>query len=148
MKVILLKTDKNLGHEGDIVEVNAGYAKNFLLPKGIAMEASAANLNELRQRQAHDAAVAAKQLEEARALASKLEGGTIELTMKGGTSGRAFGSVSTKEIAAACKTQLGIELDKKKMILDDPIKEFGTFEVPIRLHPDVTGAVRVHVSEA
>lgn len=147
MKVILLEDVKALGKKGDIVTVSDGYARNMILPKKLGVEATSKNLNDLKLQNRHAEKLAQENLEAAQALAKELEDKKIELKMKSGEGGRTFGSISTKEIAEAAKKQLNMELDKKKMILKDPIKALGTYEIQIRLHPQVTGSFTVHVSE-
>jgi len=148
MKVILLADVKALGKKGQIVDVNDGYARNALFPKKLAVEANAKNMNDLKLQNQHADKVAQENYEAALALAKELEDKKVVVKMKGGEGGRTFGSVSTKEIAAAAKAQLGLELDKKKMQLAEPIRSFGMTEVPIKLHPKVTGKFTVHVVEA
>ena len=148
MKVILLADVKALGKKGQIVDVNDGYARNALFPKKLAVEANAKNMNDLKLQNQHADKVAQEAYEAALALAKELEDKKVVVKMKGGEGGRTFGSVSTKEIAAAAKAQLGLDLDKKKMQLSDPIRSFGMTEVPIKLHPKVTGKFTVHVVEA
>lgn len=148
MKVVLLEDVKSLGKKGQIVNVNDGYARNFILPKKLGLEANSKNLNDLKLQKQHQDKLAAKQLEDAKQLAKKLEGITVELKVKTGEGGKVFGSVSTKEIAQAVKKQFGIELDKKKMQLDEAIKTCGVHNVNCRLHKDVTGTLKVHVAEA
>ena len=148
MKVILLENVKALGKKGEIVTVNDGYARNSLLPKKLAVEANSKNMNDLKLQNQHADKVAQENYEAAVALAKELEDKKVVVKMKGGEGGRTFGSVSTKEIAAEAKKQLGLELDKKKMQLSEPIRSFGMTEVPIKLHPKVTGKFTVHVVEA
>ena len=148
MKVILLADVKALGKKGEIVNVNDGYARNALFPKKLAVEANAKNMNDLKLQNQHADKVAQENYEAALALAKELEDKKVVVKMKGGEGGRTFGSVSTKEIAAAAKAQFGLELDKKKMQLSEPIRSFGMTEVPIKLHPKVTGKFTVHVVEA
>lgn len=148
MKVILLEDVKALGKKGQIVKVNDGYARNFILPKKLGVEATAKNLNDLKLQKANAEKVAAEQLAEAKALAEKIGELSVTLKMKAGEGGRAFGSVSSKEIAVAAKDQLGLEIDKKKMVLPEAIKTFGTHEVPVKLHKDVTAKLTVKVTEA
>ena len=147
MDIILLQDVKSLGKKGETVKVNDGYARNFILPKKLGVEANSKNLNDLKLQKAHEEKVAQEILEEAKAFAAELADKKVELSIKTGEGGRTFGSVSTKEIAAAAKEQLGYDIDKKKMQLADAIKSPGTFEVPIKLHPKVTGTLKVHVSE-
>ena len=148
MKVILTEDVKALGKKGQIVKVNDGYARNFILPKKLGLEATAKNLNDLKLQKANEAKVAAEQLAEAKALAAKIDELSVTVSIKAGEGGRAFGSVSTKEIAKAAADQLKLDIDKKKMVLQDPIKSIGTFEVPIKLHKEVTAKLRVKVVEA
>lgn len=147
MKVILLQDVKALGKKGEIVNVNDGYARNALFPKKLAVEANAKNMNDLKLQNQHADKVAQENYEAALALAKELEDKKVVVKMKGGEGGRTFGSVSTKEIAVAAKEQLGLELDKKKMQLPEPIRSFGMTEVGIKLHPKVTGKFTVHVVE-
>lgn len=147
MKVILLKDVRPLGKEGQIVNVSDGYARNALLPKGLAVEATDRNRNDLKLKKQHEDKVAAEKLEEARQLAAKLDGLKIVVKMKKGEGDKPFGSVSSKEIAEAAGKQHGLEIDKKKIQLEEPIRTFGMHEVPIRLHPQVTGTLYVLVQE-
>ena len=143
MKVILLEEVKNLGKKGDIVEASDSYARNVLLKKKIAVEANGRTMNDLKLRTANDEKVAAQNLEDAKALAEKLAGMHITLKVKVGEGGELFGSVSSKEIAECAKKQWNMDLDKKKIVVDTPIRSFGMHEVPIRLHPQVTGTLYV-----
>ena len=147
MKVILLQDVKALGKKGDVVNVSDGYARNAIFPKKLGLEATPQNLDELTLQNPHADKVAQENYEAALALAEELKDKKITVKMKAGEGGRTFGSVSTKEIAAAAKEQLGMELDKKKMQLPEPIRSFGMTEVAIRLHPKVTGTFTVHVVE-
>ena len=130
-----------------MVEVSEGYARNYVLPKKIGVEATSKNLNDLKLQRANADKVALEQLNDAKALAAVLAEKTVEVKMKAGEGGRAFGSVSSKEIAAECKTQHGIEIDKKKIVLPEALKNFGMYEVNVKLHPQVTAVLKVHVSE-
>ncbi|MBQ3898718.1 MAG: 50S ribosomal protein L9 [Lachnospiraceae bacterium] len=147
MKIILLQDEKKLGKKGDIIEASDGYARNYILPKKIGVEATAANINDLKLKKANDAKVAQEHLDEAKALAAELDSKSVTVKIKAGTGGRSFGSVTSKEIAAAAKEQLGIEIDKKKIVLADPLKNFGSYDVSIKLHPQVTGKLNVKVTE-
>ncbi|MBR6302903.1 MAG: 50S ribosomal protein L9 [Lachnospiraceae bacterium] len=147
MKIILLQDEKKLGKKGDIIEASDGYARNYILPKKIGVEATAANINDLKLKKANDAKVAQELLDEAKALAAELDSKSVTVKIKAGTGGRSFGSVTSKEIAAAAKDQLGIEIDKKKIVLADPLKNFGSYDVSIKLHPQVTGKLNVKVTE-
>ena len=147
MKVILLQDVKSLGKKGEIVNVSDGYARNFVLPKKLGVEANTSNMNDLKLQKANADKVAQEQLEAARELAALLETKEVVLKMKSGEGGRAFGSVSSKEIAAAAKTQCGLELDKKKIQLPEAIKALGIYEVNVRLHTKVTGRLKVKAVE-
>ena len=148
MQVVLLEDVKSLGKKGEIVNVNDGYARNFILKKKLGVEATAKNLNDLKLQKANAEKIAAEQLAAAKELAETMEGMSVTLTMKAGEGGKAFGSVSGKEIAAAAKEQLNLEIDKKKLVLPEAIKTFGNHEVPVKLHKDVTGKLTVKVVEA
>ena len=132
MKIVLLQDVKSLGKAGTLVEVSEGYARNFLLPKKLGAAATAENLNTLKLKQANEAKIAAEQL----------------VHIKGGENGKTYGSVSTKELAEAVKEQLGLELDKKKIALAEPIKNFGSYETVVKLHRDVQATLKVNVTEA
>ena len=147
MKVILLQDVKALGKKGQTIEVNDGYARNFILPKKLGVEANAANLNNLKLQKANEEKIAKENLEKAQAFAKEVEKLTVIVKMKGGEGGRVFGSVSSKEIAEETKKQFGIELDKKKIVMEEAIKSFGTFELTVKLHPEVTAKLRVKVEE-
>lgn len=147
MKVILLEDVKSLGKKGEIVEVNDGYARNFILKTKKGMEASNKNINDLKLQKAHQDKLAKEILEAARELGKKIEEGKIELSIKTGEGGRAFGSISSKEIAAAVHEQFGLDIDKKKIQLKEQIKTLGVHEVPVKLHPKVTAKLAVAVSE-
>ena len=148
MKVILLEDVKALGKKGQVVDVSDGYGKNFILKKKLGVEANGANMNDLKLQKAQNEKLAKEQLEAAKALAARLEEMSVSLSIKAGEGGRAFGSVSSKEIAAAYKEQNDVEIDKKKIQLPEALKTFGTHEVPVKLHPQVTGILRVKVVEA
>ena len=147
MKIILLQDDKNLGKKGDIIEANDGYARNYILPKKIGVEANNKNLNDLKLQKANDAKIAKEQLEKAQELAALLGTKEVLVKMKAGEGGRTFGSVSSKEIASELKEQTGILIDKKKIQLPEAIKSFGVYNVSVKLHPKVTGTLKVKVQE-
>ncbi len=147
MKVILLQDVKSLGKKGEIVNVNDGYARNFILPKKLGLEANGKNMNDLKLQKNNEAKVAKEHLEAAKELAKQLESGKVEVAIKVGEGGKVFGSVSNKEIAAEVKKQLGLEIDKKKVQLKDALKTLGTHKVPVKLHPEVTAEVTVEVKE-
>ena len=132
MKVILLEDVKSLGKKGQIVNVSDGYARNMILPKKLGVEATSKNLNDLKLRKANEEKVAKE----------------VILTLKVGEGGRTFGSVSSKEISEAAKKQLNLDIDKKKLQLENPIRNLGVTNVPVRLHPKVTGSLKVWVKEA
>lgn len=147
MKVILLEDVKSLGKKGDIVNVSDGYGNNYIIPKKKGLEATARNLNDLKLKKANDEKLARERYEEAKELAKDLKGRKIELTMKVGEGGRTFGSVSTREIAQAAKEQLGLDVDKRKIVLDTPIRELGSHIVRLKLHPEVEAELTVAVTE-
>ena len=148
MEIVLLEDVKALGKKGQIVKVSDGYARNFILPKKLGVEATPKNLNDLKLQKANEAKVAAEQLQAAKELAEKLVQSSITVSIRAGEGGRAFGSVSGKEIAAAIQSQLGLEVDKKKLVLPEPLKTFGVHEVPVKLHKEVTGKLAVKVVES
>ena len=145
MKVILTEDVKSLGKKGEIVEVSDGYARNFILKMKKGVEAN--NMNDLKLKKANDEKHAQEQYEAAQELGKKIEAGKVELSIKTGEGGKAFGSVSSKEIAAEAKARLGLDIDKKKIQLKETIKTLGTFEVPVKLHPKVTANLTVVVTE-
>ena len=148
MKIILLQDEKKLGKKGEIIEASEGYARNYILPKKIGVEATPKNLNDLKLQKANDAKIAQEQLDAAKALAAKIAELQVVVKMKAGEGGKAFGSVSSKEIVTAFKEQHGIELDKKKVVLADSLKNFGNYEVSVKLHPQVVGKFTVKVTES
>lgn len=148
MKVILLEDVKSLGKKGQIVEVSDGYARNFVLPKKLGLEANGKNMNDLKLQKANEEKVAKEQLEAAKAFAAEMETKEVIVSMKSGEGGRTFGSISSKEIAEAAKTQCGLEIDKKKIQMQDAIKSLGVYEVTVKLHPKVSGKLKVKVQEA
>lgn len=145
MKVILLQDVKSVGKKGELVTVSDGYARNFIFKKNLGVEATPKHLNDLKLQKQNDEKVAAETLSNAEAFAKELQTKSVEVAIKAGQDGRVFGSVSTKEIAKAAKDQLSYDLDKKKMQLKEPIKNIGTYMVPIRLHPKVTAELKVIV---
>lgn len=147
MKVILLEDVKSLGKKGEIVQVNDGYARNFILPKKLGLEATGKNLNDLKLQKNNEKKVAAENLAAAKELAKKIESGKVTLAIKIGEGGRAFGSVSSKEIALAVSEQLGLEIDKKKIQLKETIRTLGTHEVDVKVHPEVTAKIKVVIEE-
>ena len=148
MKVILLEDVKSLGKKGEVVNVSDGYARNFIFKKNLGLEANGKNLNDLKLKKANAEKMAAQQLAAAKELAAKLEAASVTLSIKAGAHGKTFGSVSSKEIGKAIEDQIGLEIDKKKLVLPEPIKTFGTHEVPVKLHKDVVAKLAVKVTEA
>ena len=148
MKVILLEDVKSLGKKGQIVNVSDGYERNMILPKKLGVEATSKNLNDLKLRKANEEKVAQENLDAAKAFAEELSTKEVILTLKVGEGGRTFGSVSSKEISEAAKKQLNLDIDKKKLQLENPIRNLGVTNVPVRLHPKVTGSLKVWVKEA
>ncbi len=147
MKVILLQDIKTLGKKGQVVEASDAYARNVLIARKQAVEATGKTLNDLKLQNKHADKVAEENLEQAKELAAFLEDKSIEVKMKAGEGGRTFGSISTKELASAAKEQLGVDIDKKKMQLKEGIKSLGVYEVPVKLHTKVTATLRVKVTE-
>ena len=148
MKVILLQDVKALGKKGEVVNVNDGYARNFILPKKLGVEANGKNLNDLKLQKNNEAKVAQEHLDAAKKLAEELKAGKVVLTMKVGEGGRTFGSVSSKEIAEAVKEQMHLDIDKKKIQLKEQIKTLGTHIVSVKLHPEVTAELNVSGKDA
>lgn len=147
MKVILLQDVKSLGKKGEIVNVNDGYARNFILPKKLGIEANSKNMNDLKLQKSNQEKIAKEHLEAAKSLAAELEKGKVTLAIKVGGAGKTFGSVSSKEIAAAVKEQMGLDVDKKKIQLKEVLKTLGEHQVPVKLHPEVTAQLKVIVKE-
>lgn len=148
MKVILLQDEKKLGKKGQIIEVNDGYARNYVLPKKIGLEANSKNLNDLKLQKANEEKIEAEKLAAAKELAAVLETKEVLVKMKAGEGGKAFGSVSSKEIVEELKKQHNIEIDKKKVSLPEAIKNFGVYQVSVKLHTQVNATLKVHVTEA
>lgn len=148
MKVILLEDVKSLGRKGEVVNASDGYARNMLLPKKLAVAATDSNMKDLAAKKRGEEKLAKEQREAAEALKADLEAKPVTVSIRVGESGKTFGSVSSKELAEAVKEQLGIEVDRKKMNLAQPIRELGTTTVEIRLHPQVSASLRVNVTEA
>ena len=145
MKVILLEDVKSLGKKGEIVNVNDGYARNFILPKKLGLEATSKNLNDLKLQKQNDEKVAQEKLDAAKALAEETKEKSITVKIQAGVEGKVFGSISSKEIATEAKKQLNMDIDKKKIVIPDAIKSLGTYNVNIKLHKDVTATLAVKV---
>lgn len=148
MKAILLEDVKSLGKKGDVVKVSDGYARNLLFPKKLAVEATPGNIRDLAAKKRGEENRAAEVLAAAEELKRQIEEKHVDVTIKVGAGGKVFGSVSSKEIAEAVKDQLGIEIDKKKLLMDAPLRELGSTVVELRLHPQVTAGLKVNVKEA
>lgn len=146
MEVILLQDVKALGKKGELVNINDGYARNYILPKKLGIEATNQNKNDLKLKKANDEKLAKEALADAKALAEKLKELSVTVSVKTGEGGKIFGTISTKEIAKAIKEQLDMDIDKKKMSLDVPIKAVGTYNLSIKLHKDVVGQLTVKVA--
>ena len=147
MKIILTQDVKSLGKKGDIVEVNQGYARNFVLPKKLGVEATPQNMNDLKLKNQNDEKIAAEKLAAAKQLKEDLKEKKVTAKMKVGGNGKAFGSISSKELAELIKAQLGLDIDKKKIIMKDPVKELGGYNIAIKLHPQVTAELLLDVVE-
>ena len=145
MKGILLEDVKSLGKKGEIVNVNDGYARNFILPKKLGLEATSKNLNDLKLQKQNDEKVAQEKLDAAKALAEEIKEKSITVKIQAGVEGKVFGSISSKEIATEAKKQLNMDIDKKKIVIPDAIKSLGTYNVNIKLHKDVTATLTVKV---
>lgn len=147
MKVILLQDVKTLGKKDDIVDINDGYARNFVLPKKLGIEATPKNLNDIKLKKANDEKIAAQNLADAKAYKEVVESKKIITKIKTGKDGKTFGSVSSKEIASAAKAQHDLDIDKKKIVLTEPIKSLGVYKVTVKLHPQVSAELTVAVEE-
>lgn len=147
MKVILKQDVKNLGKKGELVNTSDGYARNYLFPRGLAVEANAAAMNDFNNKESAKKFHKEEEIKAAKADASKLEGKTVKLSAKAGANGKLFGSVTAKDISAEIKNSLGIDVDKRKISVDD-IKQFGTFEAEIKVYQGIIAKIFVQVSEA
>jgi len=148
MKVILQQDVRGKGKRGQMIEVSDGYARNFLLPKKLAKEATADNVNTMRMNDKATQERQAKERAEALEIAGRMRTATVVVTAKGGGAGKLFGSVTNAEIADAIRAQLNIELDKRKVVLDEPIKNTGTYTVKCKLGYEITGELTVEIREA
>ena len=148
MKVILKQDVKGVGKKDQIINAADGYARNFLFPKGLAVPADTGNMNNLQAKKDSNAFRKGEELKEAKEIAEKLKNITVKMKIKAGENGKLFGGVTSKEIAEALKKDHNIEVDKKKLQLAEPIRNFGTYHVPVRLHPKVTAEVTVKVDQA
>ena len=141
MKVILTQDVKGQGKKGQLIDVSDGYARNFLLPKKLAVEANATNMSELKNAETKKRIQEEKELAAAKEIAAKLEGCVVKIQRSCGADEKLYGSVSTKDIAEALAAQFGIELDKRKIVLDDAVKAYGSYTVNVKLHHTVTGKI-------
>ncbi|MDO4173118.1 MAG: 50S ribosomal protein L9 [Eubacteriales bacterium] len=148
MKVILQQDVKGKGKKGQLIEVSEGYGRNFLLPRKLAVPATADNVNQMKQAEEARKHREAVERAEAEENAKKLQNIIVHMTAKGGTSGRIFGSVTSKEIAAQLKKEHGVDINKQKIVMDEAIKNFGTYELKVKLYPEVVGKLKVQVTEA
>ncbi len=146
MQIILNADVKGLGKEGEKVNVSDGYARNYLIPRALATQVNAQLLTELKNKEAAEVNRAKKELEDAQESARQLNGKTVKICAKAGQGGKLFGSVTSKEIAAEIKNQFGIDIDKRKIVLED-IKAFGTYSIGIKMHPGVVASLYVMVGE-
>ncbi|MBH9968017.1 50S ribosomal protein L9 [[Bacillus] enclensis] len=147
MKVIFLKDVKGKGKKGEVKNVADGYAHNFLLKKGLAVEATNANVGQLEGQKKKEEKLAQEELEEAKKLKGTLEELTVKMKAKSGEGGRLFGSITSKQIADVLKKAHGIKVDKRKIEMNDAIRSLGFTNVPVKLHTDVTATLKVHVTE-
>lgn len=148
MKVILLQDVKSVGKRGEVVDVSDGYAKNYIFKKKLGTPADSKNMNDLKLKLANEEKIAAQNLAAARELSKEMESKKVIVSLKAGEGGKPFGSVSSKEIAQEAKAQFDLDIDKKKIVLDEVIRSFGVFEVPVKLHPQVTAKLKVEVRES
>ncbi len=146
MKVVLKQDVKGLGKKGELVNASDGYARNFLFPKNLAVEANAQNMSELKNREQAEKYRIATETAAAKANAEKMSGKTIKITAKAGANGKLFGSVTSKELAEKIADEFGIKVDKKKIVVDD-IKQFGTFEFEVKLYTGISAKLFVMVGE-
>lgn len=145
MEVILLQDVKSLGKKGEIINVNNGYARNYILPKKLGIEANGKNLNDLKLQKKNAEKVAKEKLDAAQKLADDLKEKSVTVKIQSGVEGKVFGSISNKEISLEARRQLGLEIDKKKIVIPEPMKSLGTYHVNIKLHKDVTATLAVKV---
>ena len=145
MKVILLQDVKAQGRKGDLIDVSEGYARNYLIPRKLAVEADAKALNEYKNREASMAYKAELEKQNANKLAGQLNGTTVVVKAQAGSNGKIYGSVTSREIADKLKEQTGIDLDKRKISVPDPIKSFGVYELDVKVYPEISAKLTVKV---
>lgn len=147
MKVILLEDVKNVGQKGQLINASEGYARNFLFPKKLGVEATKGNMNELEAKKRADAKKKQEELEEAQALGAQIASKSVKIAVKTGENGKLFGAVTNKEISAAMELQTGLKIDKKKIVLDEPIRMVGRRTVAVKIHPKVSAELTVEIVE-
>lgn len=147
MKVILIQDVKGLGKKDSLVNVNDGYARNYLLPRKLALEATSKNLNIMKQKQDAEKSKKAKEIAHAKEQAAELSKICVNLKAKVGENGKLFGSITNKEIAEKLSTDHKVDIDRKKIVLGEPIRSTGTFEVEVKLYPEITGKITVKVEQ-
>jgi large subunit ribosomal protein L9 len=148
MRIVLRDDVENLGQKGDLVDVADGYARNYLVPRGLALKATTGNQKQADAMRRNRDAREARERDAAQALAAQFEGRTITIKARAGGEGRLFGSVTSVDIAEAVQKQTGAEIDRRKIDLDEPLKELGGVDVAVRLHPDVLATLHVEVEAA
>lgn len=147
MKVILKQDVKGLGKKGELVNASDGYARNFLFPKGLATEANASAMNDFNNKESAKKFHKAEEIKAAKASAEQIEGKTFSFTAKAGANGKLFGSVTSKDISAKIKEDIGIDVDKRKISVDD-VKQFGTYEAEVKVYQGISAKIFVKVTEA
>ena len=147
MKVVLLQDVKSQGKKNDIIEVSEGYARNFLFPKKLAVVADAKAVNDIKNKKSSEAHKIEVERENAKKTSQQLSETTVTILADGGQDGRFYGAVTSKDIAEALKSQAGVDVDKRKIVLDAPIKAFGSYKIDVKLYQEITGKVTVSVKE-
>jgi len=147
MKVILKQDVKNLGKRGELVNASDGYARNYLFPKGLAVEANSSAMNDFNNKENAKKFHKAEEIKAAKAGAEKIEGKTFKFTAKAGANGKLFGSVTSKDVSAKIKADLGLDVDKRKIVLED-VKQFGTYEAEVKVYQGISAKIYIQVSEA
>lgn len=147
MKVIFLKDVKGTAKKGELKEVSDGYARNFLIPRGIAKEATEMSMNEFNQQRAAESFRKEKAEEHAQEMAEKLKLLSVTIHSKAGEGGKLFGSITSKDISERLQKEHGIEMDKRKIVLEEPLKTLGSHVVPVKLHPNVSGEIKVQIKQ-
>lgn len=148
MKVILQQDVKGMGKKGELIEAKDGYARNYLLPRKLAVEATADKMNTFKLNEKHKQEQRLRDIENAQATVKKLESCIVKVPAKAGAGGRLFGAVTSAEISDCLKEQYGIDIDKRKIVQDEPIKQYGSYEVKCKMGFDISGTIFVQVVEA